>query len=82
MSHDIKSAERPTPDHLLAAIADYVLGHEIRSELAYETAGYCLMDTLGLRLSGAEVSGVHQAVGSGRAGRHADGRRARSRHIV
>ena len=46
MSHDIKSAERPTPDHLLAAIADYVLGHEIRSDLAYETAGYCLMDTL------------------------------------
>src|SRR5271167_1817079 len=46
MSHDIKSAERPTPDHLLAAIADYVLGREIKSELAYETAGYCLMDTL------------------------------------
>src|SRR5450631_955315 len=46
MSHDIKSAERPIPDHLLAAIADYVLGCEIRSGLAYETAGYCLMDTL------------------------------------
>jgi len=46
MSHDIKSAERPMPDHLLAAIADYVLGCEIRSGLAYETAGYCLMDTL------------------------------------
>src|SRR5471032_3097004 len=46
MSHDIKSAERPTPDHLLAAIADYILGHEISSALAYETASYCLMDTL------------------------------------
>ena len=46
MSHDIKSAERPAPDHLLAAIADYALSFEIRSELAYETAGYCLMDTL------------------------------------
>src|SRR5450631_2402719 len=46
MSHDIKSAERPIPDHLLAAIADYILGHEIRSDLAYETASYCLMDTL------------------------------------
>src|ERR1017187_3877308 len=46
MSKDIKSAERPTPDHLLAAIADYVLGHEIRSDLAYDTARYCLMDTL------------------------------------
>jgi 2-methylcitrate dehydratase len=46
MSHDIKSAERPMPDHLLAAIADYALGCEIRSGLAYETAAYCLMDTL------------------------------------
>src|SRR5271169_3009566 len=46
MSHDIKSAQRPAPDHLLAAIADYALSYEIRSELAYETAGYCLMDTL------------------------------------
>ena len=46
MSHDIKSAERPAPDHILTAIADYALSVEIKSELAYETAGYCLMDTL------------------------------------
>src|SRR5271163_497622 len=46
MSHDIKSAERPAPDALLAAIADYALSFEIKGELAYETAGYCLMDTL------------------------------------
>ncbi len=46
MSHDIKSAERPAPDQLLAAIADYASAYEIRSELAYETAAYCLMDTL------------------------------------
>ena len=46
MSHDIKSAERPAPDQLLAAIADYALGFEIQSDLAYETAAYCLMDTL------------------------------------
>ena len=46
MSHDIKSAQRPAPDPLLAAIADYALSYEIQSELAYETAGYCLMDTL------------------------------------
>src|SRR5271169_4237996 len=45
-SHDIKSAERPAPDALLAAIADYALSFEVKSELAYETAGYCLMDTL------------------------------------
>ncbi len=46
MSHDVKSAERPAPDQLLAAIADYASGYEIKSELAYETAAYCLMDTL------------------------------------
>jgi 2-methylcitrate dehydratase len=46
MSHDIKSAERPAPDHVLTAIADYALSYEIGSALAYETAGYCLMDTL------------------------------------
>ncbi|MDP9066117.1 MAG: bifunctional 2-methylcitrate dehydratase/aconitate hydratase, partial [Pseudomonadota bacterium] len=46
MSHDIKSAERPAPDALLAAIADYATAHDITSSLAYETAAYCLMDTL------------------------------------
>jgi 2-methylcitrate dehydratase len=46
MSHDIKSAERPAPDHILTAIADYALSYEIESQLAYQTAGYCLMDTL------------------------------------
>jgi 2-methylcitrate dehydratase len=46
MSHDIKSAERPAPDHVLTAIADYALSYAIDSALAYETAGYCLMDTL------------------------------------
>jgi 2-methylcitrate dehydratase len=46
MSHDVKSAERPAPDALLTAIADYALLPSIDSGLAYETAHYCLMDTL------------------------------------
>ena len=46
MSHDIKSAERPEPDPVITAIADYALSYEITSALAYETAAYCLMDTL------------------------------------
>ena len=37
---------RPDPDPVLAEIADYVLSFEITSPLAYETATYCLMDTL------------------------------------
>jgi 2-methylcitrate dehydratase len=43
---DIRSATRPDPDQLLVDIADYVCDTEIDSELAFETAHYCLMDTL------------------------------------
>lgn len=47
MSHfDIKSAKRPDPDQVLVDIADYALSYEIKSDAAYETAYYCLMDTL------------------------------------
>src|SRR6202165_4737268 len=46
MSHAIKSTERPAPDPILTAIADYALSYDISSPLAYETASYCLMDTL------------------------------------
>src|SRR5688500_14280957 len=45
-SHDIKSAERPAPDDVLTSIADYALSYQIKSDAAYETAYYCLMDTL------------------------------------
>lgn len=44
--HDIRSAERPEPDQVLQDIADYVCASSIDSELAFETAHYCLMDTL------------------------------------
>ena len=47
MSQDYKSAERPVPDAVLSAIADYALEYNGGSELARETAYYCLMDTLG-----------------------------------
>ena len=41
------SNERPQPDKVLVDIADYVLNYEIRNELAWKTAHYCLLDTLG-----------------------------------
>src|SRR5277367_6680482 len=44
--HDTKSAERPAPDHILTAIAEYASSFKITSSQAYETARYCLMDTL------------------------------------
>lgn len=41
---------RPNPDKVLADIADYVLHYEIKSDLAWKTAHYCLLDTLGCGL--------------------------------
>jgi 2-methylcitrate dehydratase len=44
---DYKSAQRPAPDAVLSGIADYALNFKQASEVAKETAYYCLMDTLG-----------------------------------
>src|SRR6516165_4463838 len=44
--NDSKSAERPPPDAALVAISDYARNFTIRSTTAYDTARYCLMDTL------------------------------------
>ena len=44
------SNERPQPDNVLVDIADYVLNYEIKNELAWKTAHYCLLDTLGCGL--------------------------------
>src|SRR4029077_6240989 len=45
-AHDSKSAQRPPPDGALVAIADYARNFTVESEVAYDTARYCLMDTL------------------------------------
>ena len=45
MSHI--SNERPQPDKVLTDIVDYVLNYEIKNDLAWKTAYYCLLDTLG-----------------------------------
>lgn len=44
--HDSRSAERPPPDRVLVDIAEYARDAAIESPVAYETARYCLMDTL------------------------------------
>lgn len=41
------SNQRPTPDPVLVDIADYVTHFTIHSDAAFDTARYCLMDTLG-----------------------------------
>ena len=45
-AHDIRSTTRPQPDAALVAIGDYARNFTVKSELAYDTARYCLMDTL------------------------------------
>ena len=45
-SFDARSAQRPPWDPVLTDIADYVCGYRIDSDLAFETAHYCLLDTL------------------------------------
>ena len=44
------SNERPPTDKVITDIADYVLNYEIKNEVAWKTAHYCLLDTLGCGL--------------------------------
>ena len=41
---------RPEPDQVLVDIADYVTGYKVTGKEAYDTARYCLLDTLGCGL--------------------------------
>ena len=47
MSSNVESNIRPETDKELVAIAEFVADYEVKSDIAYETARYCLMDTLG-----------------------------------
>jgi 2-methylcitrate dehydratase len=57
------SNERPAPDKVLTDIADYALSYEIKSELAYSTACYCLIDTLGCGLEALEYPACTKLLG-------------------
>ncbi|HWA96292.1 MAG TPA: bifunctional 2-methylcitrate dehydratase/aconitate hydratase [Terracidiphilus sp.] len=57
------SNERPAPDQVIVDIAEYALGYEIKSDLAYETARYCLMDTLGCGLEALEYPACTKLLG-------------------
>jgi 2-methylcitrate dehydratase len=57
------SGARPVPDRVLTDIADYALGADIDSDLAYETAHYCLLDTLGCGLEALEYPACAKLLG-------------------
>lgn len=51
-THYGESAIRPEPDKVVQDIADYVHDYKINSDLAWETARLCLIDTIGCGLEG------------------------------
>jgi 2-methylcitrate dehydratase len=54
---------RPKPDQVLVDIVDYVMKYRIRSDLAYETARNCLIDTLGCGLEALEYPACTKLLG-------------------
>ncbi len=54
---------RPKPDKVLVDIADYVLKYKIKSAEAYDTARYCLMDTLGCGFEALEYPACTKLLG-------------------
>ncbi len=55
--------ERPAPDKVLTDIVDYAISYEVTSPLAYETARYCLLDTLGCGLEALEYPACAKLLG-------------------
>lgn len=46
---------RPEFDREIVDIVDYVMNYEISSRVAYDTAHYCLLDTLGCGLGNSRI---------------------------
>jgi 2-methylcitrate dehydratase len=54
---------RPAPDDVIVNIAKYVDSYEISSSEAYDTARYCLMDTLGCGLEALSYKACKRILG-------------------
>jgi 2-methylcitrate dehydratase len=54
---------RPKPDKVLVDIADYALKFKVTSSEAYQTARYCLMDTLGCGFEALEYPACTKLLG-------------------
>ncbi|HYR37382.1 MAG TPA: MmgE/PrpD family protein, partial [Burkholderiales bacterium] len=54
---------RPAPDKVLTDIADYVTQYKVTSSEAYDTARYCLMDTLGCGFEALEYPACTKLLG-------------------
>lgn len=58
-----ESAIRPEPDKVLKDIADYVHNYQVTSDVAFETARLCLIDTIGCGLEGLRFEGCSRLLG-------------------
>ena len=54
---------RPKPDKVLVDIVDYVTKYKIKSKGAYDTARYCLLDTLGCGFEALEYPACRKMLG-------------------
>ncbi len=72
---------RPEFDREIVDIVDYVMNYEISSKVAYDTAHYCLLDTLGCGLEALEYPPVKNCWGQLFRHRRTQ-RRARPRNSV
>ena len=54
---------RPKPDQVLVDIADYVIKYKVTSAEAFQTARYCLMDTLGCGFEALEYPACTKMLG-------------------
>lgn len=54
---------RPEFDREIVDIVDYVMNYEITSTVAYDTAHYCLLDTLGCGLEALEYPACKKLLG-------------------
>ena len=62
-AHDSRSAVRPAPDALMVDIARYARDHQVASPLAYDTARYCLMDSIACSLMALAYPACRRVLG-------------------
>jgi 2-methylcitrate dehydratase len=58
-----ESTLRPKPDAVLQDIADYVHDYKVSTDLAWETARLCLIDTVGCGLEGLRFPQCERLMG-------------------
>jgi 2-methylcitrate dehydratase len=63
MSSTAEANVRPDPDPELVAVADYVVKQDVGSDEAFDTARYCLMDSLGCALLALQYPACRRHLG-------------------